>query len=50
MRWKSLSILIAFVVITISANFALAVYPSADLTGDGLSHLAYLTSILSQLF
>ena len=31
MRWK---ILIAFIVITISGNFALAKCPSADLTGD----------------
>ncbi|MHC4084738.1 MAG: formylglycine-generating enzyme family protein [Planctomycetota bacterium] len=34
MRWKSLAILIAFVVITISCNFALAACPSADLTGN----------------
>ena len=31
MRWK---ILISFVVITISGNFALAKCPSADLSGD----------------
>ena len=34
MRWKSSLILIAFIVITISTNFALAKCPSADLTGD----------------
>jgi formylglycine-generating enzyme required for sulfatase activity len=34
MRWKSLAILIYFVVITISGNFAFADCPSADLTGD----------------
>ena len=32
MSWKSLAILIAFVVITISGNFALADCPSADLS------------------
>ncbi|MBA7675683.1 hypothetical protein ES703_83920 [subsurface metagenome] len=34
MRWKSSSILISFVVITISGDFAVADCPSADLTGD----------------
>lgn len=34
MRWKSIAILIFFVVITISCNFTLAKCPSADLTGD----------------
>jgi hypothetical protein len=34
MRWKSSSILISFVVITISCNFALAKCLSADLNGD----------------
>jgi len=34
MRWKSSPIIIAFVVITISCNFAFADCPSADLTGD----------------
>ena len=34
MWWKSLTVLIAFVVITISGNFALAACPSTDLTDD----------------
>jgi formylglycine-generating enzyme required for sulfatase activity len=34
MWWKSLSILISFVVFTISDGFALVVCPSADLNGD----------------
>jgi unsaturated chondroitin disaccharide hydrolase len=34
MWWKSSSIVIAFVVITVSGNLALVACPSADLTGD----------------
>ena len=34
MWWKSLAILISFVVITISGDFASAACPSADITGD----------------
>jgi hypothetical protein len=34
MRWKSLAILIAFIVITVSGDFALADCPLADLNGD----------------